>query len=110
MQTASPMNAPETVPAAAAKVPVGAQPRPAAQRPGVATRIARGMAFDKVGAIYVWALIALIFAIWVPDRFPQYATVKQILNANAMTALAALSITIPLTTRTFDLSFAFTMT
>jgi ribose transport system permease protein len=38
------------------------------------------MAFDKVGAIYVWALIALIFAIWVPDRFPQYATVKQVLN------------------------------
>ena len=111
MQTVSPMKAPEIAPAAVANVSAEAQqPRPAADRPGLATRIARGMAFDKVGAIYVWALIALIFAIWVPDRFPQYATVKQVLNANAMTALAALSITIPLTTRTFDLSFAFTMT
>jgi ribose transport system permease protein len=70
----------------------------------------RGLAFDKIGAIYVWALIAVVFAIWVPDRFPQLATVKQVLNANAITALAALSIVIPLTTRTFDLSFAFTMT
>jgi ribose transport system permease protein len=111
MQTASAMNAPEMAPATAGQATAEAQhPRPAPDRPGVATRIARGMAFDKVGAIYVWALIALIFAIWVPDRFPQYATVKQVLNANAMTALAALSITIPLTTRTFDLSFAFTMT
>jgi ribose transport system permease protein len=111
MQTVSAMNAPEMAPASAGQVTAEAQhPRPAPDRPGLATRIARGMAFDKVGAIYVWALIALIFAIWVPDRFPQYATVKQILNANAMTALAALSITIPLTTRTFDLSFAFTMT
>jgi ribose transport system permease protein len=111
MQTVSAMNAPEMAPATAGQVTAEAQhPRPAPDRPGVATRIARGMAFDKVGAIYVWALIAVIFAIWVPDRFPQYATVKQVLNANAMTALAALSITIPLTTRTFDLSFAFTMT
>ena len=35
---------------------------------------------------------------------------KQILNANAITALAALSITIPLAARVFDLSFAGIMT
>ena len=38
------------------------------------------------------------------------ATVKQVLNANAITALAALAITIPLAARVFDLSFAYTMT
>jgi ribose transport system permease protein len=53
--------------------------------------------------------IAIIFSLWVPDRFPQLATAKQILNANALIALAALSITIPLAARVFDLSFAFTM-
>jgi ribose transport system permease protein len=53
--------------------------------------------------------IAFLFSLWVPDRFPQLATAKQILNANALTAMAALSITIPLATRVFDLSFAFTM-
>jgi ribose transport system permease protein len=102
------MSAPETAPAKAPSAPARA-PR-AAARPSAGARVARALAFDKIGAIYVWALIALVFAIWVPDRFPQVATVKQILNANAITALAALSIVIPLTTRTFDLSFAFTMT
>ena len=38
------------------------------------------------------------------------STVKQVFNANAITALAALSITIPLAARVFDLSFAYTMT
>jgi ribose transport system permease protein len=52
----------------------------------------------------------VVFSIWVPETFPTSATVKQILNANAITALAALSITIPLSARVFDLSFAYTMT
>ena len=51
-----------------------------------------------------------MFSIWVPSTFPTIATVKQVLNANAITALAALAITIPLAARVFDLSFAYTMT
>src|SRR5918992_2329867 len=82
--------------------------RPSHERPSAAKRIAAGLAFDKIGAIYVWAGIAVVFAIWVPDQFLTSDTAKQILNANALTALAALSITIPLAARVFDLSFAFT--
>jgi ribose transport system permease protein len=37
-------------------------------------------------------------------------TAKQILNANAITGLAALAVTIPLAARVFDLSFALNMT
>ena len=48
----------------------------------------------------------MLFSLWVPETFPNLATAKQILNANAITALAALSITIPLAARVFDLSFA----
>ena len=51
------------------------------------------LAFDKVGAIYVWVAIIVVFSIWVPDTFPNLTTAKQILNANAITALAALSVT-----------------
>jgi ribose transport system permease protein len=104
-------NVPETTtPAGAA--PSAEAPRTAPstrERPSVAKRIAAGLAFDRIGAIYVWAGIAVIFAIWVPDQFLTTATAKQILNANAMIALAALAITIPLAARVFDLSFAFTM-
>jgi ribose transport system permease protein len=71
-----------------------------------AKRLVHGLAFDRVGAVYIWLGIIVLFSIWVPDTFPSVATAKQILNANAITALAALSITIPLAARVFDLSIA----
>jgi ribose transport system permease protein len=78
--------------------------------PPRAARLARGLAFDRIGAVYVWLGIIVLFSIWVPETFPNLATAKQILNANAITALAAMSITIPLAARVFDLSFAGVMT
>jgi ribose transport system permease protein len=65
---------------------------------------------DKIGAVYVWIVIIIIFSIWVPDTFPTLQTAKQILNTNAITGLAALAVTIPLCARVFDLSFAYVMT
>jgi ribose transport system permease protein len=75
-----------------------------------ASRWTSRLAFDKVGAVYVWLAIIVVFSIWVPDTFPNVTTAKQILNANSITALAALSVTIPLAARVFDLSFALNMT
>jgi ribose transport system permease protein len=83
---------------------------PARTRPPRPSRLARGLAFDRVGAVYVWLGIIVLFSLWVPETFPNLATAKQILNSNAITALAALSITIPLAARVFDLSFAGVMT
>jgi ribose transport system permease protein len=99
------METSKAVPAAAV-----AQPEPRPSRPSLAMRAGRGLAFNKIGAIYVWIGIAIVFAIWVPHTFPTLTTAKQILNTNAITALAALSITVPLAARVFDLSFAYTMT
>jgi ribose transport system permease protein len=79
-------------------------------RPSLSKRLAGGLAFDKVGAVYVWLAIIVVFSLWVPETFPNIGTAKQILNANAITGLAALAITIPLAARVFDLSFAFVMT
>jgi ribose transport system permease protein len=91
--------------------PASRSAAPAApSRPGLGKRLVGGLAFDKIGAVYVWIGIVVVFSVWVPDQFPTAATAKQILNANAITALAALAIVIPLATRVFDLSFAFTMT
>jgi ribose transport system permease protein len=81
-----------------------------ARRPALGARLVRGLGVDRIGAVYVWLAISVVFAIWVPEQFANVATAKQILNANAITALAALAVIVPLTTRTFDLSFAFTMT
>jgi ribose transport system permease protein len=79
-------------------------------RPPLSARLARGLAVDRIGAVYVWLGICVVFALWVPNEFVDVATAKQILNANAITGLAALAVVIPLAARVFDLSFAFTMT
>jgi ribose transport system permease protein len=86
------------------------QALPARTRPPWAQRLAHGLAFDRVGAVYVWLGIIVLFSLWVPETFPNLATAKQILNSNAITALGALAITIPLSARVFDLSFAGVMT
>jgi ribose transport system permease protein len=86
-------------------------PQPAVPAgPTLAQRLSGALAFDRVGAVYVWLAIILVFTVWVPETFPNLDTAKQILNSNAITGLAALSITIPLAARVFDLSFAYVMT
>jgi ribose transport system permease protein len=95
---------PATEPAAPQQVAAKRTAPPRAQR------LAHGLAFDRVGAVYVWLGIIVLFSLWVPETFPNLATAKQILNSNAITALGALAITIPLTARVFDLSFAGVMT
>jgi ribose transport system permease protein len=99
-----------SVPEAVTEPVTRAESAPAQAGPPRAQRLARGLAFDRVGAVYVWLGIIVLFSVWVPETFPNLATAKQILNANAITALAAMSITIPLAARVFDLSFAGVMT
>jgi len=98
------------VPEAATEPAVSQPALPARARPPLAQRLAHGLAFDRVGAVYVWLGIIVLFSLWAPETFPNLATAKQILNSNAITALGALAITIPLTARVFDLSFAGVMT
>ena len=92
------------------------EPAASAQRPAPGTAappsggLLHDLAFDRIGAVYVWLGIIVLFSLWAPETFPNLTTAKQILNANAITALAALSITIPLAARVFDLSFAGVMT
>jgi ribose transport system permease protein len=80
------------------------------EQPSLASRWVSRLAVDKIGAVYVWLAIIAVFSLWVPETFPNMTTAKQILNANAITGLAALSVTIPLAARVFDLSFALNMT
>jgi ribose transport system permease protein len=67
-------------------------------------------AFDKTGALYVWAAIIIIFAIWIPGIFLTWDTVRQVLNSSAIGGIAALALVVPLATRTFDLSIGMVMT
>ena len=78
-------------------------------RPNRWSRVKRGLSFERIGAVYVWIAIVIVFSIWIPDTFPTLATVRQILNSNSIAGIAALAITIPFCARVFDLSFAYVM-
>ena len=109
MPTVQTMETSDALKGTAAEAPRRSE-QTASRRPSRGSRVRRALAFNSIGALYVWLGIVIVFSIWVPDTFPTMSTVKQVLNANAITALAALSITIPLAARVFDLSFAYTMT
>ena len=48
-------------------------------------------------------------SITVPDTFPQWDTVRQILNGNAVSAMVALALVVPMSAGVFDISVAYTM-
>lgn len=62
------------------------------------------LSFRNIGAVYVWAVIIVVFSFWAPDTFPQWATAKTVLNQNAISGLVALALIVPLSARVFDLS------
>jgi ribose transport system permease protein len=62
------------------------------------------LSFTNVGVVYVEIALIIIFSFWAPHTFPEWTTVKSILNQNAIAGLMALSLVVPLSARVFDLS------
>ena len=89
----------------------GDQPSPSGPKaaPRWRSELAAGLSPRNIGAVYVLIVICIVFSIWAPNTFPQGATIKQVLDNNAITALAALALIVPLSARVFDLSFAYVM-
>lgn len=68
------------------------------------------LSYRRIGAAYVLVVVVIVFCIWIPGTFAQWATVQQILNNNAVSAMFALALLIPLAAGAFDISAAYTMT
>ena len=92
-------------PVSAEGSPQAAKAPAPSRRPAWATKLSVG----NIGAVYVLLLIIIIFSAWAPSTFPHVATAKQVLDSNAITAIAALALLVPLAAGVFDLSFAYTM-
>jgi len=105
------LSSPENASAVGAPAVGAARPDVAASEPrrraAARVRLPSALSFRNIGAVYVWLAIAVIFAVWAPATFPTWTTARQIMNENAATGLMALSVVIPLCTRTFDLSVGF---
>jgi ribose transport system permease protein len=69
-----------------------------------ARRAPRWYSFSKISAVYVLIVLFVVFSIWIPDRFYQIGVWRSLLDAESLTALAAISALIPLVTGALNLA------
>ncbi|MDX6629252.1 MAG: ribose transport system permease protein [Gaiellales bacterium] len=78
--------------------------RPVEGRAGRGKALRRYLGFRNASALWVFAAMFILFALWVPDTFLTSQTWRSLLDSNALVALAAIGITIVLAAGVFDLS------
>jgi ribose transport system permease protein len=64
------------------------------------------LGLDRFSGLYVFAVVIVIFALWVPGTFLRADNVQLIANQQAITALLGLAVIVPMAAGVFDLSFA----
>jgi ribose transport system permease protein len=70
----------------------------------VVGRVASALSFRNASALWIFVGLFALFAVWVPDTFLTSTTWKTLLNEQAVTAILALAIVLPLSAGMFDLS------
>jgi ribose transport system permease protein len=94
---------------------VGAEPQEAHMDPLPPARnprrrlTASTLGLDRFSGLYVFAVVIVLFGIWVPDTFLTTANLRLIASQEAITCLLALAVIIPMAAGVFDLSFAAAM-
>lgn len=63
----------------------------------------------NIGVVYLYALIWLVFMLWVPDTWFTWLTHRSVLNQNAILMVVAIGLLVPLAAGVFDLSIAGTI-
>lgn len=63
----------------------------------------------RIGVVYLYALIWVVFTIWVSDTWLTWLTHRSVLNANAILMVVAIGLLVPLAAGVFDLSIAGTI-
>ena len=64
----------------------------------------RAISFRNISAIYIFIAIFIIFAIWTPQTYLTVGVWRSLLDAQSVTALAAIAALIPLVTGVFNLA------
>lgn len=72
--------------------------------PSRPARVARALSFRNISAIYVLAVIFLIFSVWVPDTFLTWGNWRSLIDSQAITAILAIGLVIALSAGAFDLA------
>ncbi len=73
-------------------------------RPSTGARVKAWFSFRNIGAVYIWVAIVVIFAIWVPDQFLNWAVWRSLIDINSINAIVAIAVLFPLASGAFDLA------
>ena len=75
-----------------------------ATTPARAQRVRAALSFRNVSALYIFAVLFVVFALCVPDTFLTSGVWRSLLANSALTALVAIAVTIPLAAGVFNLA------
>lgn len=67
------------------------------------------LGLDRFSGLYVWGALIVIFGLWVPDLFMTVTNARIIAGSQAITAIVALGLIVPIACGAFDLSVAGTL-
>src|SRR5215472_8221752 len=59
---------------------------------------------DRFSGLYVWAVLILIFSLWVPSLFDTATNFRIIAESQAVTAMVAMGLIVPVACGAYDLS------
>ncbi len=62
------------------------------------------LSFRNISAIYIFAVIFIVFSIWVPDTFLAESTWRALIDSQAITALVAIGLVLAVSTGAFNLA------
>lgn len=71
--------------------------------------LTRGLGFERFSGLYLWATFIIVFGIWNPTLFLTQATLHSIASEQAIVAMLALAVLVPMAAGAYDLSVGATI-
>jgi ribose transport system permease protein len=68
------------------------------------SRLVRSLSFRNISALYIFAALFVIFALWVPDTFLTSTNFRTLLDNQALTAIIAVGLVVALSAGLFNLA------
>jgi ribose transport system permease protein len=68
------------------------------------SRLVRSLSFRNISALYIFAALFVIFALWVPDTFLTSTNFRTLLDNQALTAIVAVGLVLALSAGLFNLA------
>ena len=73
-------------------------------RPARLGAVGRALSFRNASALWVFVVIFVVFSLWVPDTFLTWTTWRTLIDSEAIPAIVAVGLVLPLAAGAFDLA------